>query len=351
MGATGLLLVAAAVLAWFLVLRPPAVPSQADGEAWLAGFVDRLVDARTLGAVGPGALALFPGLGPWSAGDCVTSWSRTDPSAPVVTYQRLELGRAGADACDKAQFGMLSTTLRQSEGITPGALAERLTGQFGQPDIHRDAGLRGSVTYQWQILDGVWVHMSEAVQPGGADDFSVLFVRSYASPSALPTVSEGLAWMDGTVALLTGPELPRARGAAAAGMVGAAMQGYPDGASDCQTDFMADLLKQQPIASGQTLSLEQDEGRPCSQARFSRLSMRVWQRAPVTAEALVTRISAKVGSPAVTRVFDQDGITYQWQTAHGTTVELFEGLTGDWQHWLALRAWMSGKDAADSVGR
>ena len=338
LGAIGLLLAATAVLAWFLVLRPPAVPSQADGEAWLTGFADRLVDARTLGAKGPGALALFPGLGVWSTGDCVTSWSRTDTSAPIVTYQRLELGRLGADACDKAQFGMLSTTLRQSEGITPGALAERFTGQFGQPDIHRDAGLRGSVTYQWQILDGVWVHMGEAVRPGGADDFSVLFVRNYASPAALPTVAEGLAWMDGTVALLTGPELAQARGAAVPELIGAAMQARTANASGCPTTFMADLLKQQPIGSGQTLFLDQDEGQPCAEARFSGLSMRVWQRAPVTAEALVTRISAKLGSPAVARAFDRDGITYWWRTAHGTTVELFEGLTGDWRHWLTLRA-------------
>lgn len=332
LGATGLLLVAAVVLAWFLVLRPPAVPSEAEGQAWLTGFADRLTDARTLDAKGPGA---------WSADDCATSWSHRDPSAPIVTYQRLELGRLGTDACDKAQFGMLSTTLRQSEGITPGALAERFTGQFGQPDIHRDAGLRGSVIYRWDILDGVWVQIDEPVRPGGADDFSVLFVRSYASPAALPTVAEGLAWMDGTVALLTGPELPRARGTAAAELAGAAMLGHPSGASGCSTDFTADLLKQQPIGSGQTLLLERAEGQPCSEARFSWFSMRVWQRAPVTAEALVTRIDARLGSPAVARVFDRDGITYRWRTAHGTTVELFEGLRGDWQHWLTLRAWRS----------
>ena len=62
---------------------------------------------------------VFPGLGTWSTEKCVLTWSRQNPSAPVVTYQRLELGRLNTgEPCDEAQFGMLSTTLRRPEGIT-----------------------------------------------------------------------------------------------------------------------------------------------------------------------------------------------------------------------------------------
>ena len=71
---------------------------------------------------------------------------------------------------------------------------------------------------------------------------------------------------------------------------------------------------------------------------FASLSMMVWRRGPVTAEALVNRFSDKLGSPVVTRTFDRDEIGYQWRTQYGTTVDLLEGLTGDGQppQWSVL---------------
>ena len=177
--------------------------------------------------------------------------------------------------------------------------------------------------------------IQEPVGPGAAGTFSVLLLRFYASPTALPTPAEGVAWMDRTVDLLTGAALAHARGPAAAGMVGASMQAGPYRDNGCQTDFVADLLKKGPIGSDQMLALDHTEGQPCDEAGFASLSMRVWQRAPVTSEALVSRISDKLGSPMVTRAFDRDEIAYQWRTQHGTTVELLEGLTGDWRHWRA----------------
>ena len=144
--AVAALLAAAAGLGCVLLLRGPAVPPEAEGEAWLAGFADRLAAPDTWSARGPAALALFPGLGTWSTGSCVLTWSKRKPSAPVVTYQRLELGRLRPDEpCEQAQFGMLSTTLRQSEGVTPGALAALFTDRFGPPAIHRDTSLRGAI--------------------------------------------------------------------------------------------------------------------------------------------------------------------------------------------------------------
>ncbi len=336
LGAGGLLLASAAILVWFVLLRPPAVPSEADGRAWLTGFTDLLTSSRLLGAKGPDAPALFPGLQAEAAADCVTTWSRTDSSAPIVTRQRLEVGRLGDDACDKAQFGMLSTTLRQSEGVAPGALARQFTEAFGPPAIDRDTGLNGSISYTWQILDGVFARMEEPVGPGAAGTFSVLFVRFYASPTTLPTAAEAAAWMDSTVDLVTGPALAHAQGPATAGMVGAAMQATPDTDEGCQTYFMTDPLIKGPIGSGQTLILSHAEGQPCDETGFVSLSMMVWQRAPVTAEALVSRIIDKLGSPIVTRAFDQDRVSYHWRTQHGTTVELLEGLTGEWRHWLRL---------------
>lgn len=148
LSASGLLLALAGILVWFVLLRPPAVPAQADGQAWLTGFADFLTSSRLLGAKGPDAFALFPGLQSEATADCVTTWSPTDPSAPIVTRQRLEVGRLGGEACDKAQFGMLNTTLRQSEGVTPGALAHRFTETFGSPTIDRDTGLTGSIPRQ-----------------------------------------------------------------------------------------------------------------------------------------------------------------------------------------------------------
>ena len=289
-------LVAAAVgLGCFLLLRGPAVPSGAEGEAWLTGFADRLAAPGTCSARGPAALALFPGLGPWSGGDCVLTWSKRDPSAPVVTYQRLELGRLRAEEpCDQAQFGMLSTTLRQSEGITPGALAAMFTERFGPPDIHRDTSLRGAITYAWQVQDGIFAQLEERVQPGGADTFSLLFMRSYGAPTASATAQEGERWMDRTTDLVAGPALADARGpAAVARLVDADL--VPDGrdAVTCPTSFDANLLTKGPIGSGHSLRLERPDGASCEQARFAWLSMRIWQREPVTAGALEARLGTR----------------------------------------------------------
>lgn len=330
------LLASAALVAWF-VLRPPAAPSKADGEAWLTGFADLLTSSRPLGAEGRDAAALFPGLQPDPAAECVTAWSRTDPSAPIVMRQRLDIARLDGEPCDKAQFGSLGTTLRQSEGVTPGALVRRFTEAFGPPSIDRDIALNGSISYRWLILEGVFVRLEEPVGPGAAGPFSVLFVRFYASPTTLPSAAEGEAWMDGTVDLMTGPALAHARGPAAAAMVDASLQAAPYADDGCPTYFWADLRKKGPIGSGQVLTLSRAEGRPCEDAEFAGLSMMVWLRGPVAAEALVGRISAKLGDPVVTRVFDADEIAYQWRTPHGTTVNLLEGLAGDSRHWLRLR--------------
>lgn len=333
-----MLLASAALLAWFVLLRPPAVPSEADGKAWLTGFADQIGSSRLLGAKRPDVMALFPGLEPEAAPGCVTTWSRNDPSAPIVVRQRLELGRFGNDACDDAQFGMLTTTLRQSEGVTPGALVQRLTEAFGPPAISRDTSLDGSISTMWLILDGVFVRLREPVGPRAAGTFSVLYTRFYAAPTTLPTTAEGVKWMDGTVDLLTGPALAHAHGPATAAMVGADMQATPFSDDGCQTDFTVDLLTKGPIGSGQMLALHHAEGQPCDEAGFAALSMMVWRRGPVTAEALVSRFSDRLGSPVVTRTFDPDRIDYQWRTKYGITVDLLEGLTGDWRHWLKLRA-------------
>lgn len=125
-------------------------------------------------------------------------------------------------------------------------------------------------------------------------------------------------------------------GQAAVGMVNASMEATPFD-NGCRTYFMADLLTKGSIASGQSLSLDQAEGQPCDEAGFVSLSMMVWRNASVTAEALVSRFSDTLGSPVVTRAFDRDEIAYQWRTQHGTTVDLVEGLAGEWRHWLRLR--------------
>lgn len=263
------------------------------------------------------------------------TWSKRDPSAPVVTYQRLELARLSADEpCDQAQFGMLSTTLRQSEGITPGALAAR----FGPPDIHRDTALYGAITYAWQVQDGIFAHLAERVQPGGTDTFSLLFVRSYASPTSLANAEDGERWMERTIGLVTGPDLPNARGPAVARLIDADMRPEGVDAATCPTIFEANLLAKGPIGSGQSLLLERPDSAPCHQARFSWLSMRIWQRDPVTAAALTARLDARLGAAAICRDFDQDAISYRWATAHGTRVELIEGLSATGRSWLGLRA-------------
>ena len=337
----GAALLAAAGSGCFLLLRGPAVPPEAEGQAWLAGFADRLAAPNTWSARGPAALALFPGLGPWSGGDCVLTWSKRDPSAPVVTYQRLELGRLRADEpCDQAQFGMLSTTLRQSEGITPGALAALFTDRFGLPDIHRDTALRGALTYAWQVQDGILAHLEERVQPGGADTFSLLFMRSYGAPTAFATAQEGERWMDRTADLVAGPVLAEARGpAAVARLVGADL--VPDGreAATCPTSFDANLLTKGPIGSGQSLLLDRPDGTACEQARFSWLSVRIWQREPVTAAAMVARLDARLGAATLSRDFDRNAVRYRWTTAGGIAVELTEDLSPAGRYWLGLRTW------------
>ena len=323
-----------------LLLRGPALPSEQEGSAWLTGFVDRLTASDTWNARGPAALALFPGLGTWMGEECVLAWSRRDPSASLVTYQRLELGRLSADEpCDQAQFGMLSTTLRQSEGITPGALAALFTERFGPPDIHRDTALHGEITYVWQVQDGIFAHLAERVQPGGADTFSLLFVRSYASPTSLANADVGERWMERTIGLVAGPDLPNARGPAVARLIDADMRPGGLNAATCPTIFEANLLAKDPIGSGHSLLLERPDGAPCDEARFSWLSMRIWRRDPVTAAAMTTRLNARLGAAAISRDFDRDAIRYRWATAHGTLVELTEDRSATGRSWLGLRAW------------
>ena len=330
-------LAASAFLAWWFFFPIPAGPPEMEGRAWVAKFADLLTSPRALGARGPGALQVFPAFGAWPQGKCVTEWSRNDRSAPIVTYQRLELGLWQGEPCDQAQFGMLSTTLRQSEWVTPGAFVQRFTEQFGPPEFHRDRGLRGSISYDWQVLDGISINLKEPVGPGGGADFSLLFVRSYGAPTAIPTAAEARQWMDRTVALVSGPDLPAAHGPTAIGMAGAKMVGNLPDDSGCPTEYTADLFTPGAIASHQDLAMKRPDGQPCENATFVDLSMQIWRRDPVTPQALVERIEAKLGAPVISRDFKLDSVSYRWTTTHGTAVDLLEGLSGQLLHWLRLR--------------
>ncbi len=326
-----------ALAAWRFLLAGPQTPSEADGQAWLSSFADLLTSPRALGSRGPTALALFPGLGTWSAGDCVTEWARTDTSAPIVTYQRLELGRKPGEPCAEAQFGLLSTTFRASDGITPGTLIDRFTQQFGPPEFHHDWMLRGSLTYTWQVANGIFIHLDEPVGPGRGEAFSLLFVRSYGTPTALATPSQAEQWMDATVALVTGPYLAKAPAAEAIKMVGLPMTPELRDGDGCPEAYDAVPDKPGPIGSHQELRFDRQPGQACDTARFEAFSMEIWKREPLTAEALAERITRRLGQPAVSREPGQDGFSDRWSTPFGTTVDLYEGLSGGMQHVMRLR--------------
>ena len=326
-----------ALAAWRFLLAGPQTPSEADGQAWLSSFADLLTSPRALGSRGPTALALFPGLGTWPAGDCVTEWARTDTSAPIVTYQRLELGRKPGEPCAEAQFGLLSTTLRASDGITPGTLIDRFTQQFGPPEFHHDWMLRGSLTYTWQVADGIFIHLDEPVGPGRGEAFSLLFVRSYGTPTALATPSQAEQWMDAIVALVTGPDLAKAPAAEAIKMVGLPMTPELRDEDGCPEAYNAVPDKPGPIGSRQELRFDRQPGQACDEARFEAFSMEMWKREPLTAEALVERITRRLGQPAVSRAPGQGGLSYRWSTPFGTAVDLYEGLSGGMQHVMRLR--------------
>ena len=330
---------AVGVAGWAVLLRQVAAPSAEEGRAWLDGFVDKLLRRETWEAKGPAALTLFPEFGAWGGEECVLSWTRREPRAAVVLYESLELGRLAADPCEQAQFGMLSVTLRPSEGITAGALAERLNERFGPAEMHRDAILGGSVSYQWQLQDGVFIHVDESARAENLGEFSVLFVRSYAAPTAIPTAAEGERWMDETVALLTGPALAQARGLAAVRLAGVPMVTHERLDGRCPTMFDADLRQKGAIATGQSIMLERAENGRCEEARFSSMSMRVWQRGPVTAKALAERLDAKLGAAAVSRDFKWDTVDYRWSTPGGMVVELVENEADTMRQVLVLRAW------------
>ena len=177
------------------------------------------------------------------------------------------------------------------------------------------------------------------MQPGGAEDFSVLFVRSYASPTSLASEAEGERWMSQTVDLVTGPALPAAWGAAVVRLLDADMQPVGIDAATCATMFEANLLIKGPIGTAHSLVLERPNDTPCEQSRFSWFSVRIWQHEPVMAAALVKRIDAKVGAAETSRDFEADSIKYRWTTPHGSAVELSENLSASGRHWLSLRAW------------
>ena len=331
-------LAAAGLVLGGLFLNRPSPPPEAEGLRWLDGFVDRLSAPSTWAARGPAAAALFPGLRPASGEGCVLTWSGTADADPVVTRQSLDLGRLSPDEpCDAAQFGMLSTTFRASEGINPGALAERITARFGPPDIRRDPALRGTITYDWLAQDGILAHLEEPVRPGGADTFSLLFTRSYGAPTAVAEPAEGERWMDRTVALLAGPALVNARGAAAVKLIDADLRPEAGGTETCPTSFGDDRRDKGPIVSSYFLLLDRPDG-ACADARFDSLSMRIWQREPVTAAAVATRFGARLGPAVVSRDFDRNKVSYRWSTPPGLVVELWEDVSAEGRHWLLLRA-------------
>ena len=313
----------AVLLAWFSLTRSNG-PDEAAGRAWLERFANLLTSPDLLGARGPAALSLFPRLGTWPASGCQTGWRSSDGLGPFVVSQSLELAQQEPDPCDRAQFGELSTVLRQSESVTPGAMADLLTQQFGAPAVHREVGLSGSIAYDWDVLYGVHIRMVEPVRPRGADTFSVVVTRFVGASTAIPSPADGERWLDQAVSLLTGPDLPAARGMQAVKLVDASMVPDPTPGGGCASSFSTgSAAAKEAIAYEKSLTL-QDAPSDCANAAFRHLSMTVWQRAPVTVEALVQRLEAKLGQPMLNRDFNLHSLRYEWKTGLGTTVGVSE---------------------------
>ena len=145
--------------------------------------------------------------------------------------------------------------------------------------------------------------------------------------------------MSRTVDLITGPALSSARGGAVVPLLEADMRPVGIESETCPTMFEADLLIKEPIGTGQSLILERPDDAPCQQARFSWFSMRIWQRGPVTAAALVKRFDDKLGTAEISRDFDRNSVKYRWTTPHQTAVELTEDLSATGHYWLSLQTW------------
>ena len=334
---------AAAVLAALLVagtgwilLAGPHTPPEAEGEAWLSDFADLLTSPRALGARGPAALALFPGLGTWQPGACVTEWSRTDRSAPIVIYQRLGAGPAAGrrlrpGAVRHAQHH-LTCLGRNHAGRLDRAVHRPLRPARVPP--RRLPAQRAEL--QMAGRGGHVCKPGEPVGPGRSDAFSLLFVRYYGASTALPTPAEAERWMDATAALVASSDLPRASAAEAIRQAGVEMAPGLRDADGCPEGYDAPLDRHGPIGSHQGLWFEREAGQPCGAARFQAFHEEVWKREPVTADALVKRIAARLGQPVVSRSPDRDGLSYRWTTPYGTTVDLFEGLSSGMEHTIRL---------------
>ena len=318
-----LLLVGVVVGGWFAVHRNTA-PDAQMGRAWLDNFAVQLTSPGLLGARGPSALALFPRLGTWPASGCQAEWRKADGLGPVILSQSLELARLDADPCEQAQFGQLGTVLRQSEGVTPGALAERLTERFGAPQVHRDTSVDGSITYEWDVLYGIHIRMEEPVGLAGADTFSVMVTRFLGASGGLPSPADAERWLDRTAALLTGPDLSAAHGMQAVRLVDAAMPPEATLGGGCATSYATSgAAPREAIAYDKRLTL--DTAAPdCDDAGFEHLSLTIWTQGPVTVQALVERVTAKLGPPALNRDFARHSLHYEWNNGLGTTVGVTE---------------------------
>lgn len=92
---------------WF-AFRRGAGPDAEAGRAWLDGFATLITSPGLLGPRGPGALALFPGLGAWPTAGCQVEWRKADGLGPVIVSQGRELARLKSDPCDQVPSLALS---------------------------------------------------------------------------------------------------------------------------------------------------------------------------------------------------------------------------------------------------
>lgn len=74
-----------------------------------------------------------------------------------------------------------------------------------------------------------------------------------------------------------------------------------------------------------TLRLTLQYGVPdCAQAKFSHLSITVWQREPVTVEAMVRRLEAKLGAARLSLDPTFHTLRHEWTTGPGTTIGIHQ---------------------------
>ena len=322
--------VAALTVTAVVLLRPGGPPREA-GLAWTDEIVS-LVLGRELGE---GTLDEVRASLPGSTVDEATPGSCKRelevPRSGYVSWFRIGFETGPGRPCNDVRASSVWIDFRKSEGVNPATVFETLRKRLGPPVMSTEReGNKFSLKYDWHPQQAMSVTFTTSYDLKSGDGMRLSVSRERGAVMGMMTQAEEGAWLDGYIALITGPAFSAGHGAGDAARLGAVQESE---AADGQCGISrSDFPATSPFLSVVSLERVVPAGgataAACDGAPFRELWATVFSAGSVTVARANARLRDRLGAPLLEPYTGVGPRRWQWKRADGFGFTLLDETEG-----------------------